>query len=100
MTLEAYLGANFNPALWDANPISVAIYLGDAAAIGLDVSNEGLTLNSNAEPHFSLYFKNERDALAIFSNPQTAIAAFMRGEFRSSGYLMRTFSLLRACATG
>ena len=46
--------------------------------------------------HFSIYFADEETAGQCFSDLAYAMHAFQRGELRSSGYIMRTFAVLRA----
>lgn len=47
-------------------------------------------------PELILYFKDENQAVDIFSGRDNPVAAFMRGEFRSNGYIVWAFQTLAA----
>jgi putative sterol carrier protein len=52
--------------------------------------------NTAPEPELVLYFGDEATALAIISGRQSPIEAFMKGDFRSNGYLVWAFQTLSA----
>ena len=45
-------------------------------------------------PELTLYFTSQRVAEAVLTGRTNPIDAFMRGDFRSSGYIMKTFQLI------
>ncbi|XOV81829.1 MAG: hypothetical protein ACFHXK_13240 [bacterium] len=54
--------------------------------------------DAQAEPELTLFFSNEQCALDIFTGKRSPIDAFMHADFRSSGYIVWTFALLRLFA--
>lgn len=50
------------------------------------------------EPEMTLFFTDEQCALDIFNGRLSPIDAFMHADFRSSGYIIWTFALLRIFA--
>lgn len=54
--------------------------------------------NADDAPHPELviYFRDEAQAVEIISGQGNPVDAFMRGEFRSNGYLMWVFQTLAA----
>ena len=48
------------------------------------------------EPELVLYFRDEALAADILSGRSSAVDAFMRGDFRSNGYIVWTFVTLAA----
>lgn len=53
---------------------------------------------AGADPELTLYFSDEQSALDVFNGQRNPIDAFMHGDFRSSGYIIWTFALLRIFA--
>ena len=49
-------------------------------------------------PELTLFFTDEQCALDIFNGKLSPIDAFMHADFRSSGYIIWTFALLRIFA--
>ncbi len=68
-------------------------HIGSGRLNWLDVDAEVGT-----EPELTLFFSDEQCALAIFNGQRSPIDAFMHGDFRSSGYIIWTFALLRIFA--
>ena len=73
---------------WPQGHCSVGVH--DGKAIFYEGSQ------SAPEAELILYFKDEKQALDIFSGRDNPVAAFMRGEFRSNGYLVWVFQTLAA----
>ena len=48
------------------------------------------------DPELVLYFRNEAQAADILSGRSNPVDAFMKGEFRSNGYLVWAFQTLSA----
>ena len=56
-------------------------------------------IETPSEPaELTLYFSDEQCALDILTAKLSPIDAFMHGDFRSSGYIVWTFALLRIFA--
>ncbi len=52
--------------------------------------------NTAPEPELILYFRDEAQAADILSGRSNPVEAFMKGEFRSNGYLVWAFQTLSA----
>jgi hypothetical protein len=74
----------------------VDAHIGAGSLQWLDTHSEEA---AGLEPELTLFFTDEQCALDIFSGRQSPIDAFMQGDFRSSGYIIWTFALLRIFAT-
>ena len=49
-------------------------------------------------PELTLFFADEQCVLDVFCGHRNPVDAFMHGDFRSSGYIIWTFALLRIFA--
>ncbi len=70
-------------------------HIGSGALEWLDSGDQDV---AGAEPELTLFFADEQCALDIFNGRQSPIDAFMHADFRSSGYIIWTFALLRIFA--
>ena len=73
---------------WPQGHCSVGVH--DGEAIFYEASQ------SAPDPELILYFRDEKQAVEIFSGQDNPVAAFMRGEFRSNGYIVWAFQTLAA----
>ena len=98
--LHDYVVAHFNTEAWKEIPTTrLCIVVDGQPVLQVEAAQTGLALLGASTPvNFHIYFVDMETALAVLSDPRLAIDAFMQGRFRSSGYIMRTFAFLRACA--
>ncbi len=73
---------------WHDGACRVGVH--DSKAIYYDASGQA------PEPDFVIFFRDETQAKAIMLGQADPVAAFMAGEFRSSGHLLWVFQTLAA----
>ena len=100
--LQQHLQQHFNASEVGELDLQVRI---DWQSDSLDVHIGSGTLNwfdgdagAKTEPELTLFFSDEQCALDIFNGRRSPIDAFMHSDFRSSGYIIWTFALLRIFA--
>jgi len=98
--LQQLLQQNFNASevgeldlhvRFDWQTDSVDAHIGSGTLNWLDAE-------ARTGPELTLFFSDEQCALDIFNARRSPIDAFMHGDFRSSGYIIWTFALLRIFA--
>jgi hypothetical protein len=76
---------------WQSGCVDAHIGSGTLSWLDADASAE-------TDPELTLFFSDEQCALDIFNGRRSPIDAFMHSDFRSSGYIIWTFALLRVFA--
>lgn len=99
------LRARYVPDALAPLQITVGVHVPPEGWAVLHFDNEQVHITAvskppEAEVAFSILFADEPTALACFADIRQAMQAFQQGKLRSTGYIMRTFAVLRAFPAG